>query len=73
VVPKAAAETAVSLDPTGITLSASDQYMVVSSSAMTALPGDVVLFTIERPGSGGDGYSGEVHVIKQTGVITGTT
>jgi hypothetical protein len=50
-----------------------NQYAEVQSNVIVAAPGDVLLFTVERPAAGGDGYSGEIHLINQAGVITGTS
>jgi hypothetical protein len=50
-----------------------NQYAEVQSVAMVVAPGDIIDFGVTRPGAGGDGYTGEVHVINQVGVITGSS
>lgn len=66
-------DTALTLDmsaaqtPTPMT---ADEYLEVETDTFTAAPGDVVLFSVTRSGYGGDGYSGEIHVIDQRPVIT---
>ena len=51
-----------------------DQYIEVTSANIAATPGAMVQFTLERNDSGGgDGFNGEVHVIRQRAVITGAT
>lgn len=48
-----------------------NEYLEVATNTFTAYPGDVVFFTVTRNGYGGDGYSGEFHVIDQRPVIVG--
>ena len=50
---------------------AEDQYIEVTSAAIETGPGDVLLFSLERDDSAGDGFPGEVHVIRQSAVILG--
>lgn len=45
-------------------------YLEIKANTFTASPGDVVYYTLAREGAGGDGYSGEVHVIDQRPTIT---
>jgi len=77
----ATAHTALPVTDTALTLDMSAaqaptamgaaEYIEVSTNTFTAYPGDVVLFSVTRNGYGGDGYSGEFHVIDQRPVITG--
>lgn len=48
-----------------------DTYIEVTSANIAAEPGSVIQFTLERDASAGDGFAGEVHVIRHSGVITG--
>lgn len=48
-----------------------DQYVEVTSSEIATSPGSVLLFSLERDDSAGDGFPGEVHVIRQSAVILG--
>ena len=50
---------------------AEDEYIEVTSEAIDVAPGTQILFTLERDDSGGDGFPGELHIIRQSGVITG--
>jgi hypothetical protein len=76
----ASTHTALPLTDTALTLDMSAaqaptamgaaEYIEVATSTFTAYPGDVVLFSVTRNGYGGDGYSGDMHVIDQRPVIT---
>ncbi len=66
-------DSALAYDPTIHNTIDKDDYGAIDSDPITAAPGDVILFTLERPGSGGDGYADEIHLINQVGVITGVT
>ena len=46
-------------------------YVEVTSASIAATPGAVIQFTLERDASAGDGFTGEIHVIRHSGVITG--
>jgi hypothetical protein len=48
-----------------------DTYIEVTSADIAAEPGSVIQFTLERDASAGDGFAGEIHVIRHSGVITG--
>lgn len=50
---------------------AEDQYVEVTSADIETSPGAVLLFSLERDDSAGDGFPGEVHVIRQSAVILG--
>lgn len=66
-------DTAVAMDGTGVSFASADEYFELDSASFEVDPNSVVLFDISRPGAGGDGYAGELHLIKRFGVITGTT
>jgi hypothetical protein len=46
-----------------------DEYIELESDEIEAAPGDLVLFTLGRAGSG-DSFAGEIQVIDQRGVIS---
>lgn len=65
--PTSGSEFAVVID-TGLTLSATNQYIEATSSPFDVVAGDLVFFTVER--SDGDGYNGEVGLLQATGRLT---
>lgn len=68
-----ASDTAVVLNGTAVSFASANTYFELDSGVITANPASTILFTIERPGAGGDGYTGELHLIRQAGAVTGTT
>ena len=54
-----------------VALGGTDRVVEVNSSAFTVAEGDTVLVTIRRPGS--DAYSGEVGLLRLSGIITTNT
>lgn len=72
-VPTSSSEQTVAIDGTAVLIGAANRYFELDSSPMLAKPGDIILFTLERPGVGGDAYPGEIHLIKQSGVIVSAT
>jgi len=56
----------ITIDTTGAV--AADEYIEAESDPIDVAAGDVFLFTVER--SDADGYTGELGIIQQTGVIT---
>ncbi len=74
--PDGSAEALVTSDsPVALTIPgtamAEDTYIEVTSADIDAAPGSVIQFTLGRDASAGDGFNGEVHVIRHSGVITG--
>ena len=67
------ADAALTFDTSVLGAYTANQYAEVQSVAIVAAPGDIIDFGVTRPGAGGDGYSGEIHVINQVGVITGSS
>lgn len=63
-------DTALTLDLSGEPTLTARQYVEAETQTFAAAPGDVVQFTLWRAGDGGDGYAGEVHVLKQQPIIT---
>jgi hypothetical protein len=62
-------DSAVTLTTPGTVLT-EDQYIQITSANISAAAGSVIQFTLTRDDSGGgDGFNGDVHVIKQHGVI----
>ena len=64
-------DTSVTLTIAGITIATALQYIDVLSAPFTIAPGDDVLYTLSRPGSSGDAYTGEVGIMRQMGIVTG--
>lgn len=80
VIPRPTSPTALPVADSAVTLTipdtvlTEDQYIEVTSADIEAEPGSAIQFTLTRDDSGGgDGFNGEVHVIRQRGVITGAT
>lgn len=63
-------DSAVSLTIPGAAMT-ENTYVEVTSANIAATPGAVIQFTLERDAAGGDGFAGEIHVIRHSGVITG--
>jgi len=61
------ADSASSIDA-GITLASSNQVFTAESAAISVVAGDTVFFTLQRLST--DAYSGELHVIRQAGVLS---
>lgn len=53
-----------------VALGGTDRMVEVNSSAFTVVEGDTVLVTLRRPGT--DAYSGEVGLLRLSGIITAT-
>ena len=64
--PLTASEFAVTIVTTA-TLSGSNRYIEVSSTAFAVADGDTLLFTVQR---NSDAYAGEVGILQMTGILT---
>ena len=53
------------LDLTGLPALSADEYVEVATANITTGPGDIVLFSLTRDDSAGDGFDGDVFVIYQ--------
>lgn len=51
-----------------ISFSAADEYFLVESEAFVVVAGDIVFFTLRRQGDV-DAYAGDVHVLRQRGLL----
>jgi hypothetical protein len=66
-------DSALTLDIASLPTMAEDEYIEILSDEITAVPGSILLFNLARAAQGGDGFPGEVHVLRQVGLITGGT
>jgi hypothetical protein len=64
--PLTASEFAVTIVTTA-TLSSSNRYIEVASTAFAVVDGDTLLFTVQR---NSDAYAGEVGILQMTGILT---
>lgn len=70
-IPVADSSLSIDMSPgAGIT---QDQYVAIASDSLTAEPGDVILFTLERDAESGDGFSGDIFLLGMSAPIVSIT